>query len=89
MTVASISAVFKNQLRFAIPASPDAITPDWLTQALRATKAINTASVARVTLARIREEEGFSGGGLYLAHLTYDHADPHAACQFGCQTLTC
>ena len=61
-----------------IPTIPADITADWLTQTLRATKAINSASVASVTLTRIGEEEGFTGGGLYVAHLTYDHADPHA-----------
>ena len=61
-----------------MPTTPADITADWLTQTLRATKAINSASVTSVTLTRIGEEEGFSGGGLYLAHLTYDHADRHA-----------
>ena len=65
-------------MRPPIPTTPAEITADWLTQTLRATKAITSASVTSVTLTRIGEEEGFSGGGLYLARLSYDHADPHA-----------
>lgn len=64
-------------MRAPIPTTPADITADWLTQTLRATNALNSASVASVTLTRIGEDEGFSGGGLYLARLTYDHADPH------------
>ncbi len=63
---------------FTIPASPDAITPDWLTHALRAGQAIKTARVMTVNLSRIGEDEGFTGGGLYLIRLTYDQSEPGA-----------
>ncbi len=61
-----------------IPPTPAAITTDLLTQTLRAANAISSASVASVTLTRIGEDEGFTGGGLYLANLRYDGTDPSA-----------
>ena len=58
-----------------IPTSPANITPDWLTETLRAAKA-TTVQIAAVHFARIGEDEGFTGCGLYRITLTYDRADP-------------
>lgn len=65
-------------MSFAIPASPDAITPNWLTHVLRAGQAIKTARVMNVESSRIGEDEGFTGGGLYLVRVTYDQSEPGA-----------
>ena len=57
-----------------IPTTATEITPDWLTQTLHATLA--TSRVASATFARIGEDEGFTGGGLYRLTLTYNPQDP-------------
>jgi thiamine kinase-like enzyme len=62
----------------AIPASPDEITPHWLTTALRNAQTITTARVTAADLTRIGEDEGFTGGSLYLIKLRYDHLEANA-----------
>ena len=63
---------------FAIPASPGAITAQWLTAALQAGKTVTSSSATAASLSRIGEDEGFTGGSLYLARLSYDHPEPGA-----------
>lgn len=61
-----------------IPETPAALTPDWLTKTLCASKT-TTAHITSVQLARIGEDASFTGGDLYRITLTYDPPDPAAA----------
>ena len=63
---------------FVIPASPAAITADWLTHALRMSKTITASRVTAAHLSRIGQDQGFTGGRLFLVRLAYDSADPGA-----------
>ena len=63
---------------FAIPALPDAITPDWLTHALCTSKTITKSRVITAYLTRIGEDQSFTGGRLFLVRLAYNGADPGA-----------
>jgi aminoglycoside/choline kinase family phosphotransferase len=65
-------------LTLPIPVSPDAITPNWLTTALRQARTITTARVTTADLTRIGEDEGFTGGSLYLIKLQYDRTEASA-----------
>ncbi len=65
-------------LTLPIPASSDAITPDWLTATLRQSQTITTARVTAADLSRIGEDEGFTGGSLYLIKLHYDRPNTAA-----------
>ena len=60
-----------------IPTTPTEITPDWLTETLRASKS-TLSRISSAHLARIGEDASFSGGSLYRITLTYDPADPEA-----------
>jgi hypothetical protein len=60
-----------------IPTTPADLTLDWLTETLRAAKT-TPAQITSVQLARIGEDEAFTGGGLYRITLTYDRPDEAA-----------
>ena len=60
-----------------IPTTPDALTPDWLSETLRASGTI-AARVSSAHLTQIGKDEGFTGGRLYHIALTYDPPDPTA-----------
>jgi thiamine kinase-like enzyme len=60
-----------------IPAAPDAITPAWLTAALRESVLTGGAAVAAVQTEIVGEGVGFIGQ-LARVHLTYDRALPGA-----------
>lgn len=60
-----------------IPTTPNELTPEWLTATLLASKS-TTSRVTSAHLARIGEDEGFTGGGLYRITLTYDPPNPAA-----------
>ena len=60
-----------------IPTSPADITPDWLTEILHTSKT-TTAHITSAEFARIGEDEGFTGCGLYRITLTYDRPSPEA-----------
>jgi aminoglycoside/choline kinase family phosphotransferase len=68
-------APVEQTLTLAIPASPDAISPNWLTAALRQSQSITTARVTAADLSRIGEDEGFTGGSLYRIKLNYDRLE--------------
>ncbi len=60
-----------------IPTSPEALTPEWLTQALRSTGTIATATVTACRVERFGEGRGFSGQ-LARVGLNYDVAEAGA-----------
>jgi aminoglycoside/choline kinase family phosphotransferase len=68
----------EQSLALPIPASPDEMTPNWLTTALRQAQSITTARVTSADLSRIGQDEGFTGGSLYLIKLHYDHIEASA-----------
>jgi hypothetical protein len=57
----------------AIPANPGALTPEWLTQALRSTRTITNAWVTSCRVQLFGEGKGF-GGQLARVGLDYDCA---------------
>jgi thiamine kinase-like enzyme len=61
----------------AIPANPGALTPDWLTQALRSTRTITDAWVTSCHVQVFGEGKGFSGQ-LARVELGYDRAEAGA-----------
>ncbi len=63
--------------QLTIPQSPEALTAAWLTSALRAGGAIDTATVTHADVQVIGEGSGFIGQ-LALVRLTYDNAAPGA-----------
>ena len=60
------------------PERIDQITPDWLTEILRAQSLLGAQSVSGLTATRIGEDQGFTGGGLYRLHLSIDAPAPNA-----------
>ncbi len=60
-----------------IPADPDALTAEWLTDALRSSGVITTSSVASFDARRIAEGSGFIGQ-LAIVTLRYDAAEDGA-----------
>lgn len=60
-----------------IPATPDAITPDWLTETLRRSGTIGQAAVEAVVVEKIAAGYGFVGQNARL-HLRYDQNDTGA-----------
>lgn len=60
-----------------IPIAPAEITPRWLTDTLRATGAIDRASVLRVEREMVGEDRGFTGAIARL-RLSYDQPEPGA-----------
>ncbi len=54
-----------------VPTSPEAVTPAWLTAALRSTRTLRDAAVESVQSSRIGVEAGYSGQIARL-QLTYD-----------------
>lgn len=61
----------------SIPNSAEALTADWLTEALRSTQTIQAACVTDVRLEPIGDVEGFMGELTRLI-LTYDRPEKHA-----------
>lgn len=60
-----------------IPAGPQELTPEWLTDALRSTGTIGKAAVASIDVKVIAEGSGFIGQ-LALVRLAYDANEPGA-----------
>ena len=64
-----------------IPDSPDAITPGWLNAVLKNTGSTKNASVTSFAKSRIGEDEGFTGGSLFILRIQYDQFErdaPHS-----------
>lgn len=59
------------------PTSAEAITANWLTEALRSTKTIQTAKVTGIRLEPIGDVEGFMGE-ITRVHLTYNRPEKNA-----------
>jgi streptomycin 6-kinase len=59
--------------RLPIPASPDDLTPEWVTEALRETDVLRGGHVAEVEWERVGAEYGFTGL-VGRAHLRYENA---------------
>jgi hypothetical protein len=78
-----------------VPASPQEITADWLTEILAPSGLIGSARIAGTRMARIGEDESFTGGRLYRIELVcaeqaglsvvakFSPLDPVLALQFG------
>ncbi len=61
-----------------IPTTLADITPDWLTQTLRASQTITASCVTAAKVVRIGKDEAFTWGGLYRVTPTYDPPNPTA-----------
>src|SRR5579863_9949006 len=65
------------QGNLSIPATPDAITPQWLTAALRGSGAIENAEVVSISVQPVAAGSGFVGQSARL-HIAYDREEPGA-----------
>jgi hypothetical protein len=61
----------------SLPPGPTALTPEWLTQALRSTATITAATVTSCHIERFGEGKGFSGQ-IARVRLSYDFAEAGA-----------
>ncbi len=63
-----------------IPAHPDGLTAEWLTDALRATRTLKHAKVTSLTIHVLGHEKGMTGqlARLSLDYDTYETDAPHS-----------